>query len=50
MAMFNAFWQARVPELTATAGYYTDGRRFFGEILPAMKKLSVDREILYRCR
>ncbi len=50
MLMLNRFWAARVPDLAATAGYYTDGRRFFGEILPAAKDLGVSRDLLYRCR
>ena len=50
MEMFNRFWQARVEHLAATAGYYTDGRRFFNEIRPAMTDLNIDENLLYRCR
>jgi len=47
---FNAFWSDRVEELAPTAGYYTDGRRFFEQIREAMAALGVDEDIVYRCR
>ena len=50
MELFNGFWQPHVPGLEATAGYYTDGRRFYGEIQPAMHRLGVSEGMLYRCR
>jgi len=50
MEMFNAFWAGHVDGLAPTAGYYTDGRRFFGEIRDAMGRLSIDEDIVYRCR
>jgi hypothetical protein len=50
MEMFNEFWARHVDALVPTAGYYTDGRRFFGEIREAMTRLGVDEDILYRCR
>ena len=50
MLMLNRFWAARVPDLAATAGYYTDGRRFFGEIQEATGQLGIDKDLLYRCR
>jgi len=50
MEMFNAFWSQHVGSLAPTAGYYTDGRRFFAEIAAAMKQLNVARDIVYRCR
>jgi hypothetical protein len=50
MELFNGFWAARVPGLAATAGYYTDGRRFYRQIHPAARKLGIDRQLIYRCR
>jgi len=50
MGLLNGFWQARVEGLAATAGYYTDGRRFFGEIGEAMGALGVDEGLIYRSR
>ncbi len=50
MELFNGFWQPHVPQLAPTAGYYTDGKRFFGQIQPAMKQLGIGKELLYRCR
>ena len=50
MEMFNAFWAGHVDPLATTAGYYTDGRRFFAEIRDAMRRLNVNEDIVYRCR
>ncbi|MBL7133480.1 MAG: hypothetical protein ISS78_05230 [Phycisphaerae bacterium] len=50
MGLLNGFWQGRVEGLAATAGYYTDGRRFFGEIGRAMAELGVDEGLIYRSR
>lgn len=50
MTLFNRFWQEKVPDVAPTAGYYTDGRRFFAEIQPAMRQMDVDTNLVYRCR
>lgn len=50
MSRFNAFWAGHVASLKPTAGYYTDGRRFFDEIAPVMESLAIDRERVYRNR
>ena len=50
MELLNRFWQGHVADLAPTAGYYTDGRRFFGEIGPALADLGVDPALLYRSR
>ena len=50
MELLNRYWQGRVEGLAATAGYYTDGRRFFTEIRQAMTDLNIDENLLYRCR
>jgi len=48
MELLNGFWSKRVPQLAPTAGYYTDGRRFYRDIEPAVKELGVDGRMLYR--
>jgi len=50
MSQFNAFWTSRIPELTPTAGYYTDGKRFYEQILPEIKNLNIDENIIWRNR
>lgn len=50
METFNAFWSDQVDGLAPTAGYYTDGKRFFAEIGEAMGRLNIDEDIIYRCR
>lgn len=50
MLMFNRFWGRHVEDIVPTAGYYTDGRRFFGQIQPAMERLALDTDLVYRCR
>jgi len=32
MRAFNQYWRARFPDIKPTAGYYTDGKRFLGEL------------------
>ncbi|MCG3179952.1 MAG: hypothetical protein BIFFINMI_02306 [Phycisphaerae bacterium] len=42
MRLLNAFWQAKVPgPLKATAGYYTDGMRFVGEVAEAARGMGI---------
>jgi len=50
MLMLNRFWAERVPDLASTAGYYTDGRRFFRQIARVAQELNVDKDLIYRCR
>lgn len=50
MELLNRFWQSHMEDLAPTAGYYTDGRRFFSQITPAIQRLGVSENILYRCR
>ncbi len=50
MEMLNSYWIDQVGELAATAGYYTDGRRFYEQIAPAVRRLGVDHRLLYRSR
>lgn len=50
MERFNEFWAGHVDDLAPTAGYYTDGRRFYQQIQEAMERLKIDEDIVYRCR
>lgn len=50
MVMFNRFWAKHVPDIAPTAGYYTDGNRFYREIVPAVRRLGLDENQLYRTR
>jgi len=50
MKLVNDYWLRHLPGLAATAGYYTDGRRFYGEIRPLVRKLNIDERMIYRCR
>jgi len=50
MSQFNAFWTGLVEGLAPTAGYYTDGKRFYEQILPEIKKLGLDENIIWRNR
>jgi ribonuclease HII len=50
MKGFNRFWQARLPDLVPTAGYYQDGQRFLQDIEAEVRRLEVPREHLVRSR
>jgi hypothetical protein len=50
MGQFNRFWAAFVPGLRPTAGYPGDATRFFDEIQPAMKKLGLADDQVWRKR
>ena len=50
MERLNAYWSAEVPGLSPTAGYFTDGRRFYEQILPAVQRLGAVESMLYRSR
>ncbi len=50
MSRFNAYWRQHVPGVAPTAGYYTDGHRFLGDIAAARAALGVADEDLIRCR
>jgi hypothetical protein len=50
MRQFNRFWLRHVPGLKPTAGYPTDARRFFDAIRPAMAKLGIPAEAVWRVR
>lgn len=50
MEMLNRFWIDRIPDLAPTAGYYNDGRRFFQEIGPEVRRMGIGEQLLYRDR
>ncbi|HEX2971583.1 MAG TPA: hypothetical protein VHP11_04590, partial [Tepidisphaeraceae bacterium] len=41
MRRFNAYWQAMLPGLAPTAGYYTDGMRFMKDIQAKRQELGI---------
>jgi hypothetical protein len=48
MAQFNAFWAKHVPGLKPTAGYPVDAKRFYAEIRPAMDRLGIPADAVWR--
>ncbi|MCE5277020.1 MAG: hypothetical protein ABFD92_14890 [Planctomycetaceae bacterium] len=49
MELFNRFWTARIAGLEPTAGYYVDGNRFYQQIVPEIKAMGIDTDLVYRC-
>lgn len=50
MERLNRWWQAHLPELAPTAGYYTDGKRFLRDIQAKREELGIDDALLVRSR
>lgn len=50
MRQFNRFWIGLVPGLKPTAGYPGDAKRFYNSIRPAMKKLQLQPDQVWRKR
>jgi ribonuclease HII len=50
MRQFNRFWAKHVPGLAPTAGYPGDARRFYDLIRPAMAKLGLSEDQVWRKR
>jgi hypothetical protein len=50
MRQFNRFWAKHVPGIQPTAGYPGDAKRFFDEIKPAMAKLGLTDDEVWRKR
>lgn len=48
MLQFNAFWQTHVPGLKPTAGYPGDARRYYDAIKPAMDRLGIPPDAVWR--
>lgn len=47
MMSFNSYWEKIIPGIKRTAGYYTDGIRFIGDI-KSSNKLPIDPDTLIR--
>jgi ribonuclease HII len=50
MGAVNSYFRSRVNDLTPTAGYYTDAKRFLADIAPAVKREKIDQTLLVRSR
>jgi hypothetical protein len=50
MEEFNAWWQAREPQIEPTAGYYTDAQRFLAQIRPVAAREGLPLESFVRAR
>ena len=50
MHAFNSYWSERQTGLRPTAGYYTDAQRWLREAEPAIRRLTVERDMLVRSR
>jgi hypothetical protein len=48
MRQFNHFWAGHVPGLKPTAGYPLDAKRFYDEIRPAMDRLGLTPDQVWR--
>ena len=48
MRQFNRFWAKHVPGIEPTAGYPNDAKRFYDLIKPAMKKLGLTADQVWR--
>lgn len=50
MMGLNRFFRDLKPELKATAGYYTDAKRFLADVEPLISSRGLNRQMLVRCR
>jgi|tagenome__1003787_1003787.scaffolds.fasta_scaffold20823544_1 ribonuclease HII len=50
MQAFNKYWQAHIPEIKPTAGYYRDAWRFKKEIAAKQKELGIEDYAVWRTR
>ncbi|OWK47408.1 hypothetical protein [Fimbriiglobus ruber] len=50
MRQFNRFWSNHVPDLKPTAGYPVDAKRYYEAIRPAMEKLGISEEAVWRMK
>ena len=48
MRQFNRFWATHVPGIRPTAGYPGDAKRYYDEIQPAMTKLGLTPDQVWR--
>ena len=50
MTMFNRWWSLHIPEIKATAGYYTDAMRWLAQAEPEFAPLGIQRETVVRIK
>lgn len=50
MHAFNEYWTEQVANVRPTAGYYTDARRWLGEMSNELDRRKIDRRLLVRSR
>ncbi|MGL6072980.1 MAG: hypothetical protein ACRC8S_02340 [Fimbriiglobus sp.] len=50
MMQFNAYWQKHHPDIKPTAGYPTDGERFYATILPTLTSLNLTPDDVRRSK
>lgn len=50
MRQFNRYWAKHVPDLKPTAGYPVDAKRFLNDIRPALAKLGVAEDDVWRVK
>ena len=50
MLMFNQWWKLQIPDLTPTAGYYTDAMRWLAQSEPEFSHLGLQRQDLVRIK
>ncbi len=50
MIMFNRFWARHVSAVSGTSGYHADARQFYKKIRPALTRLGIDENLIYRIR
>jgi ribonuclease HII len=50
MERFNEYWRRWLPDLCPTAGYYTDARRFLGDIRAVVAQAGIPAEHFVRSR
>ncbi len=48
MRQFNRFWASHVPGIVPTAGYPVDAKRFYDQIQPAMARLGLSADQVWR--
>ena len=50
MRQFNRYWATHVPGIAPTAGYPLDAKRFYAQIRPAMDRLGLTEDQVWRSR
>jgi ribonuclease HII len=50
MELFNGYWIGQLPQIKPTAGYYTDGTRFYREIQGLLGPMGISPDMIWRQR